>query len=335
MHDLIIVGGGPAGVAAGIYAARKKIKTLLVTDHFGGQSLISADVQNWIGIKSISGYDLGKMMEEHLKAQEGIEIAEGDLVTKISPTLPAEASVKAGSPIGPISPISPIGFRVETKNGKALETKTILMAAGSRRRKLSVPGEDKFTGKGVVYCSTCDAPLFQDKVTAVIGGGNAGFEAVIDLLPYAKKIYLLERSERLKGDPLTQEKIKSNPKVEVILNAKTTEIFGAPPAGGFVTGLKYMDLRSRYIELKVDGVFVEIGELPNSDVVKDLVQLNKAGEIIVDHKTQKTSQEGIWAAGDVCDVLYKQNNISMGDAVKAVLNIYEYLNKSLPAQAGN
>jgi len=306
MHDLIIVGGGPAGVAAGIYAARKKIKTLLITDHFGGQSLISADVQNWIGIKSISGYDLGKMMEEHLKTQEGIEIVEGDLVVKVSP-------------------ISPIGFRIETKNGKALETKTILMVAGSRRRKLNVPGEDKFTGKGVVYCSICDAPLFQDKVTAVIGGGNAGFEAVMDLLPYAKKIYLLERSERLKGDPLTGEKIRSSSKTEIILNAEVKGISG----GEMVSGLNYLDLKNNEMKkLEVQGVFVEIGALPNSDVVKDLVQLNKAGEIIVDHKTQKTSAAGIWAAGDVCDVLYKQNNISMGDAVKAVLNIYEYLNKS-------
>jgi len=319
MHDLIIVGGGPAGVAAGIYAARKKIKTLLVTDHFGGQSLISADVQNWIGIKSISGYDLGKMMEEHLKAQEGIEIAEGDLVVKVSP-------------ISPISPIGPIGFRVETKNGKTFEAKTILMAAGSRRRKLSVPGEDKFTGKGVVYCSICDAPLFQDKITAVIGGGNAGFEAVVDLLPYAKKIYLLERSEKLKGDPLTGEKIRSSSKTEIILNAEVKEIMGDE----FLTGLKYLSRADNSLKtLELEGVFVEIGALPNSDIVKDLVQLNKAGEIIVDHKTQKTSAAGIWAAGDVCDVLYKQNNISMGDAVKAVLNIYEYLNKSLPAQAGN
>lgn len=312
-YQLVIIGGGPGGVAAGVYAARKKIKSALIADSFGGQSLVSNDIQNWIGTKSVSGFDFAKMLEDHLRAQEGIEIIESDLVVKISP-------------------ISPIGFSVLTKNGKILETKTILIATGSRRRKLNVPGEKEFDGKGVVYCSTCDAPLFKDKVVAVVGGGNAGLEAVIDLLPYARKIYLLEYADKLKGDPLTQEKIKANPKVEIILNAETKEILGAPPAGGFVTALKFnlIDVRRQYIEkeLKVDGVFVEIGAVPNNDFVKDLVQLNQFGEIIVDHKTQKTSREGIWAAGDVADVLYKQNNISAGDAVKAVLNIYEFLNKS-------
>src|SRR3990167_4132601 len=292
MEDLVIIGGGPAGVAAGVYAARKKIKTVLITDSFGGQSLVSADIQNWIGDPSLTGFELAQKLEKHLKAQEDIEIVEGDLVVKIE---------TSGS-----------GFRVETKKGKTLETKTVLMALGSRRRRLGVPGEDQFEGKGVVFCSTCDAPLFKDKVTAVVGGGNAGLEAVRDLLSYASKIYLVVRSDALKGDPITQDTVKQSPKVDIIYNAETQEILG----DGFVTALRYKDKASGGVkELKLDGVFVEIGSVPNSDLVKDVVERNERGEIVVDHKTQRTSLPGIWAAGDVSDVLYKQNNISVGDAV--------------------
>jgi alkyl hydroperoxide reductase subunit F len=304
LYDLIIVGGGPAGVAAGVYAARKKIKTLLIAESFGGQSIVSADVQNWIGTKSISGLDLAKNLEDHLRAQE-IEIADGDLVEKVE---------KMNG-----------GFKVFTKNGKAYETKTVLVASGSRRRKLGVPGEKEFDGRGVVYCSTCDAPLFGGKITAVVGAGNAGLEAVRDLFAYAKKIYLVNRSEKVKGDPVTFEEIKKDPRLEVINMAETKEIVGDK----FVTGLRYLDKNTNELkELALDGVFVEIGSLPNSEFVKDLVQLNSYGEIVVDHKTQRSSVDGIWAAGDASDVLYKQNNISAGDAVKAVLNIYDYLNKN-------
>lgn len=304
MYDLIIVGGGPAGVAAGVYAARKKIKSLLITDSFGGQSLVSADVQNWIGVVSASGYDLARMMETHLRAQEGIEIIDSDIVTGIEK--------KQDS------------FSVTTKEGKKLESQTILLASGSRRRKLGVPGEKEFDGKGVAYCSTCDAPIFKDKDVAVVGGGNAGLEAVVDLLPYAKKIYLLEYADALRGDPITQEKVRKSAKVQIITMAKTLAVLGDK----MVTGLRYEDrATSKVKELPLEGVFVEIGALPNSEMVKDFVKLNQFGEVIVDHKTQRTSCDGVWAAGDVSDVLFKQNNVSMGDAVKAVLDIYQYLNE--------
>ncbi|OGY99367.1 MAG: hypothetical protein A3E09_01805 [Candidatus Liptonbacteria bacterium RIFCSPHIGHO2_12_FULL_60_13] len=313
MEDLVIIGGGPAGVAAGVYAARKKIKTVLITDSFGGQSLVSADIQNWIGDPSLTGFELAQKLEKHLKAQEDIKIVESDLVSKIE-TMDSTSSPQGG------------GFRVETKKGTTLETRTVLMALGSRRRRLGVPGEDKFEGKGVVFCSTCDAPLFKDKVTAVVGGGNAGLEAVRDLLSYASKIYLVVRSDALKGDPITQDTVKQSPKVDIIYNAETQEILG----DGFVTALRYKDKASGGVkELKLDGVFVEIGSVPNSDLVKDVVERNERGEIVVDHKTQRTSLPGIWAAGDVSDVLYKQNNVSVGDAVKAVLNIYDYLHKEV------
>jgi alkyl hydroperoxide reductase subunit F len=304
MYDLVIVGGGPGGVAAGVYAARKKIKSALITDGFGGQSLVSADVQNWIGTKSVSGLDLAKMLEEHLRAQEDIEIIHPDRVEKCK---------KMNG-----------GFQLTLQSGKILETKTVLLASGSRHRKLNVPGEEKLDGRGVAYCSTCDAPLFSKKDVAVVGGGNAGLEAALDLLPYATKIYVLEYSDKIKGDPITLEKVLASGKAEVILRAKTLEILGEK----FVGGLKYEDAASGQAkELKLGGVFVEIGAIPNSEFVKDLVSLNKYGEVVVDHKTQQTSLAGIWAVGDVSDVLYKQNNISAGDAVKAVLNIYDYLNK--------
>ncbi len=298
MYDLVIIGGGPAAVAAGVYAARKKMKTAVVADSFGGQSLVSADVQNWIGTPSISGIELAQNLEKHLRAQEGIEIL-SDFVTGVQ---------KAEN-----------GFKIALKSGKGLETKYVLATTGSRRKKLDVPGEKDFEGKGVAYCSICDAPLFKDKTVAVVGGGNAGLEAVIDLLPYAQKIYLLTRST-VKGDAVTLEKIRRHPNVELMENTVITEIKGDK----FVSSARIKNQATgEEKELPLEGVFVEIGILPNSEFLKGLVNINERGEVTVDHRTEQSSQPGVWAAGDLTDVLYKQNNISAGDAVKAVLNIYE------------
>lgn len=305
MYELIIIGGGPGGVAAGIYAARKKIKVALITETFGGQSLVSADIKNWVGTKSISGFDLAQNLESHLRDQAGIDIVDGERVSKIEKT--------------------ENGFRIQTESGKNFETKYILTTAGSRRKRLGVPGEDKHEGRGIAYCSICDAPLFEGMVTAVIGGGNAGLEAVVDLQPYAKKIYLIVRGDEAKGDAVTLDKIKKDPKFELITNAQTIEVLGEEK----VSGIKYKDLKSGEEKiLPVEGIFVEVGIVPNSEMFGDLVERDKAGDIIVDHRTQKTSCLGVWAAGDVTDVLYKQNNISAGDAIKAVLNIYEEINKN-------
>ncbi len=304
MYDVIVIGGGPAAVAGGVYAARKKLKTLVVAEEFGGQSLVSADVQNWIGTSHISGYDLGKNLEAHLRAQEGIEVVDADRVIALAKI--------AG------------GFLLSTKRGKSFETKTVLIASGSRRRRLGIPGEDKLDGKGVAYCSICDAPLFGGKDVAVIGGGNAGLEAVIDLFPYASRVYLLERNVALRGDAVTQAIVLKNPKLQFIPSVATLEILGDT----FVTGLRYQELPNGAMkELAVGGVFVEIGAIPNGEFVKDIVALNKFGEIIVDPRTQQTNVTGIWAAGDVTDVIYKQNNIAAGDAITAVLNLYEYLSR--------
>lgn len=303
LYDVVIIGGGPAGAAAGVYAARKKLKTLLITESFGGQSLVSDDIQNWIGDVSISGFDLAKKFETHLKAQEDIEIKKGEQAEKVE-------RVDGG-------------FRLTTKKG-AYETKTIFLAAGSRRRRIDIPGEKEFEGKGVFYCSICDAPVMKGKKAAVIGGGNSGLEAVIDLVPYAEEIYLLHRNEALKGDAVTQEQIRKNEKVKIILNAAPTKVQGEK----FVQRLFYKDAKTGEEKmLGVEGVFVEIGAVPNSEIVKGLVELNAGGEVVVDHKTQKTSVPGIWAAGDVTDVKFKQNNISAGDAVKAILDIHATLSK--------
>ena len=302
-YDLCIVGGGPAGVSAGIYAARKKIKFLLVTESFGGQSVVASEIQNWIGIKSISGFELAKKMEDHLMAQGGIEIEEGSSVEKVEK--------------------ENINFRVILKNGKSFKTRTLLAVTGGRRRRLGVPGEKQFDGKGVAYCSTCDAPMFSKKTVAIVGGGNAALGAVKDLSAYADKVYLLVRSETIKGDPVLFEDIKKDKKVEILFNSEISEILGKD----FVAGIKYLDKKNNeQKDLKLDGVFVEIGSVPNSEFLGDLVNKNEYGEVIVDHATQKTSGDGIWAAGDITDLHYRQNNISASDGIKAVLNIKDYLN---------
>lgn len=299
------MGGGPAGSAAGVYAARKKIHTLLITESFGGQSEVSADIQNWIGTKSISGYDLARSLEEHVRAQEDLVVAAGQKVTNVS-----EDNNKI--------------FMVSTDAGVTYRARALIVTTGARRKKLGIPGEEEFNGRGVAYCATCDAPLFKGKAVAVVGGGNAGLESAIDLIPYAKKITLLEYGSALKGDPVTQEKVRRGG-VDIILNAESKRVV-SDKDGKFVAGLEYLDRKTNETKkLDVGGVFVEIGSVPNSDMVKDLVALNKMREIVIDHKTAATSREGIWAAGDVTDEMFKQNNISAGDGVKAALAVYAYL----------
>ncbi|MBI5045478.1 MAG: FAD-dependent oxidoreductase [Candidatus Niyogibacteria bacterium] len=302
VYDLIIIGGGPAGAAAAVYAGRKKLKTLLLAESFGGQSVASDDIQNWIGDRSISGVNLAKKLEDHARASESVEIILGKRATMVK---------KDGEE-----------FAVTAQSGEEYRATTLIVVSGARRRTLNIPGEKEFSGKGVAYCATCDAPIFKGKTVAVIGGGNAGLEAVVDLLSYAAKVYLLVRSDAVKGDPVTFAKIKNSSRVETVYQAEIREILGDK----FVKGLRYADTQSGDGKnLALDGVFVEIGSLPNSDFIKDAVRLNERGEIIIDHKTAASSVPGIWAAGDVSDSKYKQNNISVGDAIKAALSAYEYI----------
>lgn len=303
MYDIIIIGGGPGGVAAGIYAARKRLNALFLTENFNSQSAVSAGIENWIGTETITGWEFAQSLERHLRAQEGLEIRVGERAEKVE---------AAGD-----------HFRVLTPKG-SYETKTVIVASGGRHRHLNVPGEEKFVGKGVVFCSTCDAPFFRERKVAVVGGGNAGLEAVEDLLPYATEITLIVRGDALKGDPVTQEKVLASEKVRVIYNALTQEILG----GEKVEGLRYLDKETNEEKtIPVDGVFVEIGMIPNTELVEGLVDLNERGEIIVDGMTAASSRPGVFAVGDATNVPYKQNNISAGYGVTAALSAYDYLRK--------
>lgn len=311
LYDVIIVGGGPAGCAAGVYCARKQMKILLITDSFGGQSIVSDDIQNWIGEPHLSGIDLAKKLEAHIRAYpDMVEIKTPEKVVSVSSIKCSEGEVRI------------CDFEVTTDKGK-YQGKTVILASGARRRKMGIPGEDKFEGKGVAFCSTCDAPLFRDKKVAVVGGGNAGLEAVQDLFPYASQITLLEFGESLKGDPSTVEEVKKNPKLkEIILNAQTKEVLGEV----LVSGLKYIDRKTNEEKiLEVGGIFVEIGSVPNSEMVNDLVQLDDHKQVMINFQHATSSHPGVFACGDVTDDPYKQNNISAGDGVRAALAAYSYL----------
>lgn len=302
VFDLAIIGGGPAGVAAGVYAARKRLKTIFITESFGGQSIESAGIENWIGTKSIPGPDFGLMLQEHLRAYTGefVEILLGDKVNKV------EKLDK--------------GFKVHTEAGKEYNSKTVLVATGSTRRKLEIPGAKEFENKGISYCASCDGPLFAGLDVAVIGGGNAAFETAAQLLNYASSVTLLNRSNDFKADPVTVEKVLSHPNMRAIRNAAPKEIEGKK----FVELLQYEESGVEK-QIPVAGIFVEIGLIPTTWFVKDLLPLNKIGQIEVDPKTQRTAVDGVWAAGDSTDGLYHQNNIAAGDAVKALEDIYLYL----------
>lgn len=322
LYDVIIIGGGPAGCAAGVYCARKQLKTLLITESFGGQSIASDDIQNWIGEQHISGLDLAKKLEAHVRTYpEVLEVkTEGKAISVKSI---ACTEVAAGDRM--------CDFEVTTDKGK-YQSKTVILASGARRRRMGIPGEDRFDGKGVAFCSTCDAPLFRDKKVVVVGGGNAGLEAVEDLFAYASEIYLVEFGETLKGDPQTVEKIKKNPKLkEILLNTQTVEVLGEV----LVNGLKVKDRKTNQEKvMEVGGVFVEIGSVPNSEMVKDLVQLDDHKQVMINFQHATTSHPGVFACGDVTNDPYKQNNISAGDGVRAALSAYNYLlkkEKSSPA----
>jgi len=313
MHDLAIIGGGPAGVAAGVYASRKNLKTIVVAHEIGGQSTVSPEVQNWIGTIAISGIDLAKALKAHLKAYAGeyVDIKEGACATKVE---------KAGGSVGAGSANN--GFTITTDKGDSYTAKTVLVASGAYRRELEVPGAKEYDQKGLTYCASCDGPLFTGKDVVVIGGGNAGFETAAQLLAYTKSVTLLHRSEEFKADPVTVKKVLANPKMTAIKNAQTAEIKGEK----MVNGITYKDKNTgKTHDLVIEGVFVEIGLVPSTGYIQDLVDVDDYKRIKVDARSQQTSMKGVWAAGDCTDELYHQNNIAAGDAVKALEDIYNYL----------
>lgn len=303
-YDVIIIGGGPAAVAAGVYAARKSMKAAVIADQIGGQSVVSDGIENWIGEKLIPGSELAKKLTDHLEGYK--DVIDLKIPEKV------ESIAKKDN-----------DYHVITSNGE-YSTKSIVLCSGGRHRRLGIVGEDQFEGKGVAFCATCDAPFFREKDVAVVGGGNSGLEAVVDLLPYVNKVYLLVRDDAPHGDPVTMKEVEESDKVEIVRHAESQEVKGDV----MVEGLVYEDNETKEThELAVQGIFVEIGSVPNSEIVKDLVDINDFGEVVVDHRTNATSDAGVFAAGDVTDGPYKQNNIAVGDAIKALLSAYDYAKK--------
>lgn len=303
MHDLIIIGGGPAGVAAGVYAARKRLTAVLVTEEFGGQSTVSEGIQNWIGTVNIPGAELAKNLKEHVHAYKDdvLEIIEGDRVEKLE---------KAEG-----------GFTVTTRDGRSYTGRAVLIASGAGRKKLTIPGAAEFENKGVTYCASCDGPLFAGQDVAVVGGGNAGFETAAQLLAYAKSVTLIHRRDSYKADAITVEKVLAHPNMRALTNTEPVEVKGEK----FVSGLVVKNRETgETTELPVTGVFAEIGVIPNTEYARGLVELDEVGRVITNPKNQTTSVEGVWAAGDATDELYHQNNIAAGDAVKALEDIYQW-----------
>ena len=302
-YDLAIIGGGPAGAAAVVYAARKRLKTVVITKDWLGQSNVSEKIENWVGTIAISGFELSKSLENHAKAygKDIVDFKDGEIATKI---------IKSAN-----------GFTI-TSNKASYEARSILITSGSRRRPLGIPGADTYEHKGVTYCATCDGPLYDGQDVVVVGGGNAGFESASQLLAYCKSVTLLSRSE-YKADPSTVDAVSRNPKFKGIQFAIPREVKGDK----FVTSIIYTDKNSgKDAEIKTTGIFAEVGSIPNTDFAKDIIKLDQHNHIITDPRNQKTSMTGIWAAGDVTDGLYHQNNIAAGDAVKAVEDIYLWLN---------
>lgn len=304
VFDMLIVGGGPAGSSASIYAARKGIKTGLVCDVFGGQVLDTMGVENMIGTPYTEGPKLMANVAEHVK-QYPVELITGQRVNKI---------------------VKNEHLTLELSSGEKLKAKTAVLALGARWRSLNIPGEEEFKNKGIAYCPHCDGPLFANKNIAVIGGGNSGVEAAIDLSGIVKHVYLLEYSPRLKADQVLQDKLKTIKNITVITSALSKEIHGDET----VKGLSYEDGNTKELmHLDVEGVFILIGLVPNTDWLKDSgVELNNRGEIIIDAQGA-TSMPGVFAAGDCTTQSYKQIIISMGSGATASLGAFDYMMRNL------
>ena len=300
MYDVVVVGAGPASVSSAIYSARKGLKVAMIGDVIGGQVLTTNGIENIIGIPSTTGYDFSNSLEIHAKENE-IAFHRGHKVVEIIDNKDYKI--------------------VKTDDDLIIKTKTVIIGTGAKHRELNVVGEKEFVGKGVHYCSTCDGPFYRNLDVSIIGGGNSGVEAALDMSNIAKSVNLIEFLPELKADKILQEKVYSNSKIKVITNAQVKEIKGSQ----FVTSLEYINRETKeIIDLKTDGVFVEIGLLPNTDIFKGLLDMNKLGEIKI-NELNETSVEGIFAAGDCTSVAYKQIIISMGEGAKAGLSAFNYI----------
>jgi alkyl hydroperoxide reductase subunit F len=312
--DVLVVGGGPAGAAAAVYAARKGIKTGVVAERFGGQVLDTLAIENFVSVKETEGPKMAVALEEHVKSYE-VDVMN---MQRAESLLTADAN-------GLIT--------VKLANGAALRSRSVILATGARWREMNVPGEREYRGRGVAYCPHCDGPLFKGKRVAVIGGGNSGVEAAIDLAGIVAHVTLIEFDGRLRADEILQRKLRSLPNVRIIVSAQSTEVHGE---GGKVNGLTYRDRSSGELHrIALDGVFVQIGLLPNTDWLKGTLALSSRGEIEVDARGQ-TSLPGVFAAGDATTTPFKQIVIAMGEGAKAALSAFDHLIRtSAPAREAN
>ncbi len=301
--DMLIVGGGPAGAAAAIYAARKGLRTGIVAERFGGQVMDTLAIENFISVAETEGPKFAAALEQHVRAYP-VDLIKHERAKRL-------VTGAAGAL-----------HHLELESGAELEAKTVIVATGARWRDMNVPGETEYRTRGVTYCPHCDGPLFKGKRVAVIGGGNSGVEAAIDLAGVVAHVTLLEFMPALKADDILQRKLRSLTNVEIVTNARTTEVLGD---GRQVTALRYEDrVTGELKDLTVAGIFVQIGLLPNTDFLRGTVELNRFGEIVVDHHG-RTSVPGVFAAGDATTVPFKQIIIATGDGAKAALGAFDYL----------
>lgn len=298
-YDLIILGAGPAGMTAVVYSARKQLDVLVISDDIGGQATWSASIENYLGFILIPGVDLVEKFEEHIRIFNVPQ----------EYTCARRVSMHGDN------------FQVDTEDDRTFYARAVIVATGKSPRLLDVPGEKEFRGRGVVYCATCDGPLFAGKTIAVVGGGNSGLDAAVQMLKICPKVYLLDIESKLKADPIMIRQVEKAPNVEILTRTAVNEIIGAD----FVTGAQVENLDTHERKrLDLDGVFIEVGLAPNSGCVKDLLRLNPIGEIPVDCAA-RTGVPGLYAAGDVTDVPEKQIIIAAGDGAKAALGAYSYI----------
>ena len=307
MYDLIILGGGPAGTAAAVYAARKQLKTAIITSEFGGQSIVSETIYNWIGTPEISGASLGESFKKHILYYKGpfLDIIDGEKIVNI----------KKDNNI----------IDIETESGKTYQSLAVIISTGSSRRKLEAINADIYENKGITYCASCDGPMFIDQDVVVVGGGNSAFESASQLLSYCKSVTIINRSEIFRADEITINKLIQNPKLKIIKNADILKVDGDK----FVSSLTYKDkIGGEENTINTTGIFVEIGQIPNTGFAKNTIDLDEFNKIKVNPRTQETSVPGIWAAGDCTDGKYHQNNIAAGEGVTALEDAYLWIQKN-------
>ncbi|CAM0998890.1 alkyl hydroperoxide reductase subunit F [Rhodanobacter sp. Root179] len=306
--DVLVVGGGPAGAAAAIYAARKGIRTGVAAERFGGQVLDTMAIENFISVPYTEGPKLAAALEQHVHEYD-VDVMNLQRAEKLVPASDATGGL----------------IEIELANGATLKSKTVILSTGARWRQMGVPGEDEYRNKGVAYCPHCDGPLFKGKRVAVIGGGNSGVEAAIDLAGIVAHVTLIEFDGKLRADEVLQRKLRSLPNVDIIVSALSTEVLGD---GQRVSALVYRDRTSEQMHtLELEGIFVQIGLLPNTEWLKGTLELSPRGEIVIDERGQ-TSLPGVFAAGDATTVPYKQIVIAMGAGSTAALSAFDHLIRS-------